>query len=76
MEGAFPGAGMGGTPQIFNLQQIGGALGIFAVLDKFFGGNPYLSAGFGILIITTLYPEKQNMQETYPMHIYKLNQTY
>lgn len=55
MDGAFPAMGPGGVPQMFNMQQIGGALGIFAVLDKFFGGNPYLSAGFGILIVTTLY---------------------
>jgi len=50
----MPGMG-GGVGGMFNIQQIGGALGIFAVLDKFFGGNPYLSAGFGILIVTTLY---------------------
>lgn len=50
-----PAMGPGGIPQMFNIQQIGGALGIFAVLDRFFGGNPYLSAGFGILIVTTLY---------------------
>jgi hypothetical protein len=56
MDGTFPGMSAGGVPQVFNLQQIGGALGIFAVLDKYFGGNPYLSAGFGILIVTTLYP--------------------
>ena len=56
MDGTFPGVGVGGVPQMFNIQQIGAGLGIFAVLDKFFGGNPYLSAGFGILIVTTLYP--------------------
>jgi chaperone BCS1 len=47
--------GPGGLSQAFNIQQIGGALGIFAVFDRFFGGNPYLSAGFGILFVTTLY---------------------
>lgn len=53
---AFPPAmGPGGLSQVFNIQQIGGALGIFAVFDRFFGGNPYLSAGFGILFVTTLY---------------------
>lgn len=51
-----PMGGMGGS---INLQQIGGALGIFAVLDKYVGGNPYLSAMLGILIataLTSLYP--------------------
>eukprot|EP00026_Physarum_polycephalum_P007149 Phypoly_transcript_07205.p1 GENE.Phypoly_transcript_07205~~Phypoly_transcript_07205.p1 ORF type:complete len:518 (+),score=86.69 Phypoly_transcript_07205:96-1649(+) len=61
MDGTFPGVGLGGGPQIFNLQQIGGALGIFAVLDKYFGGNPYLSAGFGILIVTTFYQYFQRL---------------
>jgi hypothetical protein len=54
MNAGFP-TSPGGIPQAFNLQQIGGALGIFAILDNFFGGNPYLSAGFGILIVSTLY---------------------
>lgn len=46
---------MGGGLPPMNMQQIGGALGIFAVLDKFFGGNPYLSAAVGVLIVSTLY---------------------
>lgn len=51
----FGGGAMGGGMGGINLQQIGGALGIFSILDNFFGGNPYLSAGFGILVMTTLY---------------------
>ncbi len=54
--GGIPGmGGMGGMGGALNLQQIGAGLGIFAFLDRFFGGNPYLSAGFGILVVTTLY---------------------